>query len=329
MTTVDSIRILQLSKDEREAMLANHPVVKRNYTILTPAISATYNLFRDRVWRRRTGTVLVARPRVGKTWCAKAIRSSLHEEFPSIYQTFLIAEDSSNSRRSGIVTDLMDAEQLPIPSRPNQQVIFSHLITHIETCVAARAGDQFLLVVDEMQLFVESDLKQLLVIHNRLQERGITMTTLGFAQPEISNLHAALKASHAYNLIGRFLAEPIRFEGCSSCDELKVILIAYDGKKYYPIGSDWSYTRFFYPEAYRAGFRLEEYSETLWDMMLEAAHQMHTQSIPMEYLTRVVEYLLLAFRGEDAPDFRLDKNKLNQAIKESNLELFASIMAAS
>lgn len=329
MTTLTGMRIIDLSANEREQMLSQHPVVKRNYTILTPAIIATYNLFRDRVWRRRTGTILHAPPRVGKTCCANAVSRLLMEEFPSIHQTFLSADDGSNKRRSSIVIDILDAEGITIPRRPNPEGSMSKLLTHIQTCVSARAGDQYLLLVDEMQLMVEADLLQLLVIHNRLQLRGVTMTTLGFAQPQISNLQSALMASHAFNLIARFLAEPIRFEGCICCDDLKVILKTYDEQKFYPEDTDWTYTRFFYPEAFRMGFRLENLAEQLWSMILEASHQIYAQSIPMDYLTRVVEYILLAFRSEDSPDFCLDDKRMSQAINESNLELFASIMASS
>lgn len=328
MTDLPNQRTLQLSRQDREGLLADHPVVKRNYIVRTQAINATYNLFRERVWTRRTGTVLHARPRVGKTSCAKVVRLLLQEEFPQIHQIFLSADDGAANRSSGIVTDILDAEGLTIPSRLSLQQNRIRLITHIETCVAARAGDQLVLVVDEMQQLVEADLRQLLVIHNRLQERGITMTTLGFAQPEIENLQTSLAATHAYNLIARFLAEPIRFEGCANLADYEMILEAYDEKKFYPIDSDWTYTRFFLPEAYRSGFRLKSHAKRTWEKISTAARKLGSASIPMDYLTRVIEFILVKSRDEDSDSFLLNDERVDDAISSSNLTLFASIMGA-
>lgn len=256
------------------------------------------------------------------------VRVLLKVEFPYIYQVFLSADDGAAKRSSGIVADLLEAEGLPIPPRQNAQLSRSRLMTHIETCVAARAADQVVFVIDEMQQLVEADLKQLLVIHNRLQERGITMTTLGFAQPEIENLQTALAATGAYNLIARFLAEPIRFEGCANIEDLKTILHAYDEKKFYPLDSDWTYTRFFFPEAYRSGFRLASCANRIWDKISTAAKMLHTQSVPMDYVTRIIEFILVVSRNEDSNNFLLDDSRIQEAIAASNLKLFASIMGA-
>src|SRR3546814_241168 len=110
-----------------------------------------------------------------------------------------------------------------------------------------------------MHRLSDTDLEQLLAIHNALRMERISMTTVSFAQPEIKERVTGLMTRRQHQLIARFLSEPLIFEGCSSPQELEAILDAYDTRSEYPEGSGWSYTRFFLPDAYSCGFRLASY----------------------------------------------------------------------
>ncbi|MBS4068160.1 MAG: ATP-binding protein [Sulfurimonas sp.] len=326
MTDIEGFQDIELNEEARESILNEHPIVMRNYTVLTPMIASTYSLIRNRIWARRTGSFLYARPRMGKTWCANAINRLLAEEFPNVYQIMLSADQKHSSSNTGIVLDILESERLGVKSRMNYKEALSKLITHIDTCLASKGGDQFVLIVDEMQMLVEADLNVLLVLHNRLQQQQISMTTLGFAQPQILNLQSTLATTGAFNLIARFLAEPIPFDGCGTRNDLDVILQAYDEEKRHPENTDWTYTRFFLPQAYMAGFRLKSYSAIIWSNLEKAADGLGTNTIPMEHLTSTVEYLLLANRRLDSISFELSSVQVEDAVAASNLEHFAGLM---
>lgn len=301
MATITSTRVIELDEERRARMLNEHPIVVRDYTVLTPMISKTYSLVRERVWTRRTGAFLYARPRMGKTRCATILQRLLSVEFPEVHVARLSADQRRASTDIGLVSDLLEAEGLTVKRRPTYKEMLSRLIVHITTSVSARAGKQFVLLIDEMQMLSEADMRLLLVLHNRLEMSDVAMTTIGFAQPEILEMRSALLATKAFNLIARFLSEPIPFDGCAGREDLATILVAYDGEKRYPEDSDWTYTRFFLPEAYDSGFRLKDFAELIWPALIEAAKPLGTGTVPMEHLTRTIEHLLLANRKADSP----------------------------
>lgn len=327
MVLYDQFRHLDLSTRERSSMLSRHPIVEKNYTVLTPMIRATYRMVRERVWSRRTGAFLYARPRTGKTRCAMAVRRLLAVEFPEIYIMHLSADQRGSASELGFVLDLLSCDDLVIKKRITYKEALLKLLTHIETQLAARVGNHFVLLLDELQLLIESDFRLLLVVHNRLEQKNISMTTIGFGQPEILHTRTALATSHAHNLIARFLSEPIIFDGCAGRDDLEVILDAYDNEKRYPEGTDWTYTRFFLPEAYKTGFRLKDHTESIWALLTAASEPLPNGGVPMEHLTRTIENILLANRKADSDDFQLHTKLVEEAVDASNLKYFSGLMS--
>ena len=327
MATFEQARQLELSAEARARMVNDHPIVIKKYTVLTPMIQTTYSLVRERVWTRRTGSFLYARPRMGKTLCAYALQRLLSAEFNDVHVVHLSADERHSNTDIGLISDLLETEGVRARKRSTYKEMLSQFLVHIQTNVSAKAGRQVILLIDELQMLSEADLRILLVIHNRLEMADIAMTTIGFAQPEILERRSALITSKAFNLIARFLSEPIPFDGCGGRDDLSKILLAIDDEKRYPEDTDWTYTRFFLPEAFDAGFRLKTYADLIWTMLIEAAKPLGTGTVPMEHLTRTIEYLLLAGRKADSPQFQLDEARVDAAVDASNLRYFCGLLA--
>jgi hypothetical protein len=301
----------------REKLLNSHPIINKPYIIPTPMMEQVYALIRERIWLRRTGSYMHASPRMGKSICARAIRELIAHEFPAIVLASLTADESKTEL--SLTKDIATALGLVFSSRPNYKGLLEKVLVFITAEAASLRGNQFVLLVDEMQMLHEKDYKVLLVLHNRLEERGIMMTTIGFAQPEINEQRSALFAIKANNIIARFLSEPIFFSGCTSADNLKAILTGYDDLKFYPANSGWTYTRFFLPKAYEAGFRLGNQAEEIWSELSFACSSLSYESVPMEYLTRTVESILVAGRLQDYREFKLTKELILRAIASSNI----------
>lgn len=315
------------SKEWRESVLDGHPVVTKRYIAYTRVIDATCKLIRERVWTRRTGTVLYARPRIGKTRCALALRESLKSEFPNVLVIFLSADiAAANSSDNGLIKDILSADDVLIRGKKSRKEALAHLLIHIPMRLAALGGTQFVLIIDEMQLLRESELEQLLVLHNRLESHQISMTTIGFAQPEILNLRTALAATHAYNLIGRFLSETFVFDACRTAEDLNEILKDYDETKCYPEDTPWTFTQFFFPEAYDEGFRLANHAEAIFSALDGIKTTEGYKGIPMEHVARTIESLLLQNRNFDNSSFSLSDKHISSAVQASGLENFISLM---
>lgn len=315
-----------LTNKERNELFSEHPVITKKYLIITPVITNTYSIIRDRVWMRSTGTFMYATPRMGKTTCARAIKILLEAEFPEIFVISFTAE-VKRKLESGLFIDILQAENLAIVKSSRYKDTQRQLITHIQSKLFTKKGQQFVLMIDEMQKLGEEDLDMLATVHNRLEAIDIKMTTIGFAQPEILSTRTALQATGQNFLIARFLSEPIAFDGCATKSDLKEILESYDNVQYFPIDSDLTFTRFFLPYAFDKGFRMSAYSDEIWSGLVHASKQLSVDSIPMEHLSRTIEFLLVNGSKSDSPKFSFKKEDISNAIKASNLTYFSGLFS--
>lgn len=319
---------LEISDSYRESLLEFHPVLEREYTLPTPMMQRTYSIIRERVWSRRTGVVFYASPRMGKTRCAIAVKELICEEFPRIYVTLLSARRSSRPTDSHMFRLILEAEKHALSGRTNADVLFDNAKSDIRVKISSTGGVQYVLLIDEMQLLNDTDLQQLVSFHNGLELANIKMTTISFAQPEILHRRSALMTSNDRQIIARFLSEPLPFEGCSSLTEFELLLQTIDEASEYPEGSGWSYTRFFFPLAFREGFRLKDYASPIWRSITQAAGLGNKGMIPMEHICLTIEYLLLALRKQDCANFVFADKDIGDAVDSSNLQAFSTLMNA-
>lgn len=318
------MNIHSLSNEQRLAIISEHPVVTKDYLIITPIITDVYSLIRERVLMRTTGTFMFASPRMGKSTCAKAIKSLLRAEFPKIFIMSFVAE-KRRAQEAALFIDILQADGLSIARGERYSDIQRKLITHIQSRLAMVCGNQFVLMIDEMQNLGDAELEKLATVHNRLEEIGIRMTTVGFGQPEILDVRSSLSVVHKSYLISRFLCEPIPFHGCVTKEDLEKILEDYDHTNFYPEDSDLSFTRFFLIEAYDNGFRLKQYATPIWKELKKAAGK-GVDSIPMEHLSRTVEYLLVLSQRHDNKDFQINSEFISSAVSASNLSYFSGLI---
>jgi hypothetical protein len=316
-----------LSESEREALLEYHPVREREYILPTPMMERAYSIIRERVWARRTGSVFYASPRTGKTRCALAVKDMLEGEFPKCYVTLASVRKSSRATDGHMSRLILEAEHHVLSSRSNADALFDNVVADIEVKTKGRGGNQYVLLLDEMQVLNDLDLQQLTFIHNALELKKIRMTTISFAQPEIVHRRTALMASNDRHLIARFMSELVAFSGCSSSADLRHLLRAYDAASEFPEGSGCSFTRFFLPLAFQNGFRLESYTIPLWATLSKAAGVGSGGMIPMEHTCLSIENLLLATRKQDCATFVLGDDDLEDAVESSQLSGFNPLMA--
>ena len=322
----DTEKRLDMSAASREALLEFHPVLEREYTLPTPMMQRTYSIARECVWARRTGIVFYAFPRVGKTRCAMAIQELLSTEFPRIYVTLLSARRASRPTDGHMFRLILEAENHALSGRANADVLFDNAKSDIRLKTNTNGGSQYILLIDEMQLLNDTDLQQLVSFHNALELAKIKMTTISFAQPEILHRRSALMTSNDRQIIARFLSEPIPFDGCSDRKELQALLESYDEDSEYPEGSGWSYTRFFFPQAFDEGFRLAQYASLIWRGLTQAAGYGGNGMIPMEHICHTIEHLLLASRHEDCANFVISADDVAAAVESANLQAFSMLM---
>jgi hypothetical protein len=294
--------------ERREKLLSGHPVRGGDYTLPTPMMQRTYALVRELVWARRTGTVFYASPRMGKTRCALAIRDLLRQEFPNVYVTLLSTRPSGRPTTAHMLRLILEAETHALSRRPDADQLFGNAIADIRVKAARIGARQYVLLIE-------------------LELQDLRMTAISFAQPEILHRRTSLLASNARQIIGRFLSNTLQFDGCASEDDFGALLCSYDQASEYPDGSGITYTQFFFPEAFRAGFRLEDSRRAIWEALRSAAGGDALQGVPMEHVCLTIDNLLLSLRRDDCPNFRLSSDDIGAAVSESQLKSFSDVLS--
>jgi hypothetical protein len=177
-----------------------------------------------------------------------------------------------------------------------------------------------------MQTLGEKEYQHLQVIQNRLKLRDVSMTTIGFAQNEINSVRTSFIAADQTALVARFLSERIEFPGCSSKEWLEDVLRTFDEILFYPVDSNCSYTQFFLPKAFSAGFRLSFYSPMIYDCAVEAVSGSSKRIIPVEHMFHSVQLVLTNSRLSDDEGFVLNINFVKDAVLKSGMSEFAKLM---
>lgn len=312
-----------LDASERDRLIRNHPLVIQRYSILTPMVQRAYSLLRERVWMRHSGVFMYAASRMGKTTCAEMVKALLLGEFVDRFVIYHIAD---RHRSASFMRDLVVSAGLPIPEKISYSVLMEKFLIHIMAQALSLNGSHFVLIIDEMQNLSLEQYGVLQVIHNRLAEKGISMTTIGFAIPEIMHRRQLLFDSNATNLVARFLSEPIQFDGCQSSADFQSILNQFDYVKVYPENSGWTYTQFFLPQAYHAGFKLCLNHQAIWGALAERISPARMDRVPIVFLFRIVEYILIRGAKNDQELYVLDTGQINEAIKKSLVVDFMELM---
>jgi hypothetical protein len=171
-----------------------------------------------------------------------------------------------------------------------------------------RGEDRVILFVDEAQWLSDRQYRYLMDLHNQLNHRGVRLVTILVGQPELLDAKAALRCAGQGHVIGRFMTCTHHFQGVVGVDDLRRLLRALDSSDEFPLGSGWSYTAFFAPKAFEAGWRLEPHAGLIWNGI---QHVLSKQSIPeareitMQAVVALLRALLCNLRDRDAPSLEL------------------------
>lgn len=317
-STSGSTQMPCLSIERREQMVKDHPVVRGNYTVPTPMLIHVHDVSRDRVWSRRTGVVFYGETRAGKTTCACSIRDFLREEFEDVYISMASARRSLRPKEGFMARLILEGSGHVLASRSDPEAVLRNVIMDVATNVSNRGGDQYVLILDEVNLLNEDDLTLLLEIHNILAMKGIKMTTISFGQPEILNVISSLNNSAQMQIVARFFRKPIPFLSCNSEETLAAVLRSLDEDTEWPEGSGWTYTYFFFPEAFTHGFRISNYAPAIWTALVNASPG-RSSSFTMDTIALTVNGLYLGNRKADRPDLELSDNEIINALASADV----------
>lgn len=298
----------------------NHPVLEQKYIVPTPSIEEMYLRVKKLIRLRTPGGIIFAHPRFGKTYGIRYVMSVLKEDFPKAVMLSFGCQMKKHHSEDAFFSLLLAAAGHPGALTGTIAKKRSKLTDKIMELVDRSGHNWLLMFADEAQRLDIIEYEWLRDVHDELERRGVRMITLLIGQPDLLNQKSAFRIGRQTQIVSRFMIDEMQFRGLRTAADLATCLAGYDDA-YFPVKSDWCYTRFFLPSAYSTGFRLVNQAAVLWEAFLEA-HQSarfeHDPEIPMQYFSRTVEIALLENAENDDYDFVLTPAMWRSAVANCN-----------
>ncbi|XLZ71454.1 ATP-binding protein [Massilia sp. SR12] len=312
-----------LDMHTRPIALADHPLTQHKYIIATPSINALIQKVKRLIRMHTPGGMIYAHPRFGKTYSIRYIIRVLKQDYPGAICLTFGAEAKKTSSEDSFFTCLLEAAGHQGALTGSVTRKRRRLIERVTELVDGSGLNWVVLFADEAQRLEVMEYEWLRDVHDCLERKGIRMITLLVGQPQLLNQKTAFRYSQHTQIILRFMVAEMRFDGLTTPEQLAACLQGYD-LAVYPANTDWTYTRFFYPQAYANGMRLVEQTAVLWRAFLDAHNAVVPGvkiEIPMQHFAHTIENAFEENVKLDCPDFRFTPAMWERAIQESYFQV--------
>lgn len=293
---------------ERDRFLLEHPVLVDRAYFATRAVEAMYDQIESCIRHRDTGRCFVGVPRSGKTWAIEILSSGLRQVFANLVIVSLNAKQHDKSTEKGFFGDFLEDVSIPFEDKTTALVRRRRCVQHIKTRCAQQDSSTVLVFVDEGQNWHADEFTWIRDLSNDLLKfDSVTLVLVLLAQSEISLTRSKFRSTNRGDLVGRYLRDPITLGGVQNQDDLEVVLRCCDDPSLheYPDYSGVSYSEFFLPKAYAAGWRLKGESQLFWSSICDevARGGGHAFNFGMAWIMNAIRDFLIRAASFDADDF--------------------------
>lgn len=302
----------------RRVLSQVHPILERNYFIETDEWSSFNRVVFDQALARKSGLYVSGEFRVGKTMAIEKSMEYLKDELPSVTTLFYSASRNANRTKNSMCREMLEWFGYPISKYQDAE---STLVRFVMAAAVKAGSKSALLFIDEAHMLTVKELGYLLSIGNWLRrERFVLVTILvGQAGPAgIDSLRQLTQEEDHGAVIARFLTMPYVLGGLHSEQQLAAYLDAFDTKLFYPLDSQWSYSRFFLQKAFDAGWRLRTEAPRLWKAMLDhsgtAPSNLKQSGFRLAFVNDSVHSFLLDSMEHDKRTFKGSAEMWNEAV---------------
>lgn len=275
--------------------VGGHPVETGDYIIDTIAINEIAESIFNWIQLRVPGGIVYGAPRLGKSRAIKYIKKVFDYKYPNqwINLSILTRKRKTPNEDSFFEFFLKDVgHQLYSVGKASAKR--DRLANFLLDKGFQTTRNQIVLFIDDAQRLTNIEYDWLMDIYNELESFGITLTTVLFGQTELSQRRNLFLTTDK-QIVGRFMIHEERFFGVRSLKELEYLLASYDSITEYPEGSNCSYTRFFFPEGFDKGYRLEYEKNNIWNSFseLRAEYGINKKiEVPMHYIIAIINFVL-------------------------------------
>lgn len=310
-----------LNSDRPYVPSGSHPIETGQYLLGTNEIDRMGEVVYRWIENRAPGGIIYGKPRMGKTRAILYLMKALPDEFGLRTPVFLIKcrqykQPNENIFFEDLLKDVGHGIVYSGSKSKKRERLTNFLLEQADLSGQTR----IIMFFDDAQRLFELQYGWLMDIYNELDLNGISLTALLIGQEELRFQRSAFIKTKKSQIVGRFMVHEYEFSGVKTVKELKTCLSCYDKYSEYPAESGWSFTRYFMPDAFKHGFKLENCCDDLFVALRETRQEnglKQTFEIPMLYLTLTVEYVLKHFGIKGSNLSNISRAQWKEAIRNS------------
>lgn len=275
-----------------------HPVETGNYYLPTNAIIELYAVVHRWISNRAPGGIVYGRPRLGKTRAISCLEVYLKNEFGENLPIFRMYCSHHKPNENRFYTDLLRDIGHSGYNIGKAEAKKDRLIKYFIERAESSGSHRIILFIDDAQMLYEQDYNWLMDIYNQLDRYGISMTVILVGQKELLHQKSAFISAGKMQIIGRFMVHEYKFSGVKNIADLTTCLSGYDETSEFPTNSGYSYTRYFFSDAYDEGHRFKKDVQMIFSKFQKLRKDAQIRGeleIPMQYITLSVDNCMKNF----------------------------------
>lgn len=286
-----------------------HPVETDFYQMPTNEIVTVLSSVCEWIEDRVTGAIIFGRPRLGKTYMIEFMIENIPKVLGVNVPVYHIVNlHPKIAKEEEFLETILGDVQHQFVYNGKASRKRERLINFLLERGTSNHFNVVVFIVDEAQCLEEKHYEWLMDYFNKLRKEKVTLLTYLVGQQQLSSQKTIFSSAHADQIVQRFMIEEHKFSGIKTKDDIETLLKCYDDPEIceYPSNSGWSFTRYYFPEAYATGMRLAAFSSNLHKLLKDTHRKEKIRSefeIPMHYMVRMIKTIFLRY-GKDSIDYK-------------------------
>lgn len=298
----------------------NHPVLTGKYKIPTASILEFMDAIVEWINNRYPGGIVIGLQRYGKSSAIEYIKNNLQTQLGRPVDVFSFeCKKHQRPNENRYFEDMLLQIKHKLPSSGSASKKCARLVEYIIEKTHSDEGN-LVIILDDAQKMDMSYYEYLADLYNDFILAGFYPLFVLVGQPELINMRSSLKLAKKGQIIGRFMLCEHFFHGLTNLQSVNAALQAYDGQTEYPENSSCSFSNFFFPEAFDAGWRLSQEAERIkncFDTCRIENNLTMNDDIPMQYFCTAIENFFRKYHVKDDPEFKGTNVIWKQLIEKS------------
>lgn len=299
-----------------------HPVFRHKYTVITPMIERIYGEIVRWIRNGIPGGYVQGPSRLGKTKLRRFLALALPLQIPRVVIYTMTAHKYDHPSENVFFADLLRATKHAMAKSGTSAQKRDRLTEGMVGAAGASGQDRIILIIDQAHRMLDLHFDWLVDLYEDLDDRGVELFVLLIGEPSLTSMYEEFRRSGQMQIIGRFMAGQIEFTGIRRKADLRACLDCYDQKSRFPENTDWTFSRYYLPDAFSGGWRLTNHAAAFWSAFEEvyrSAACTGAMEIPMQFFARAVDRFLLEASAAGGRAESISQAQLVQFVRDTKI----------